>query len=227
MNQKIKFRTIKSYVKRNRHLTQTRLDAKNLLWPIYGLNSKQKILNFHRIFGNDNKIILEIGFGMGDSFFTMAATHQNYNFIGIEVHEPGIGELLNKLKLQPLSNIKIFSEDAVTVINAAIPDNSLHQILILFPDPWPKRRHIKRRLIQPEFIESIIPKLKREGYFYMVTDCEDYAKHVKGVMQHFQQFFQEEAKITALPINRLSTTKFEQRGIDLGHRIFDLIFMKK
>lgn len=223
----MKMRTVRSYVKRNRHLTRTRKEAKNLLWPIYGLETGQKTLDLHKIFGNTKKIILEIGFGMGDSFFAMAAAQQDYNFIGVEVHEPGIGELLNKLKQHPLSNIKIFAEDAVTVINEAIPDNSLYQVLILFPDPWPKRRHIKRRIMQAEFVETVMHKLQPGGHFHISTDCDDYAKHVKTIMQHFPQFRPKELKIEATPVNRLSTTKFEQRGIKQGHKIWDLSFTKK
>ena len=188
-------------------------------------NGPEHILNISQGFIQipEKPLIIEIGFGMGDALSTAALQHPDKQFIGIEVYRPSIGSLLIKIEKQAIQNIKIFTEDAVDVLQKSIPDQQIDAILLFFPDPWHKKRHHKRRLVQPEFIELISKKLKSNGYFHVATDWEEYAIHTETVMAEFPNFKKE------IPENFLgrSSTKYEARGKRLGHGIRDLVYVLK
>jgi len=219
-------RTVKSFVRRSRHLTDTRKQAWNNLWTKYGLAVAEKI-DLEKIFPDPAPIIIEIGFGMGDSLLKMAVENPETNFIGIEVHAPGVGALFTKLQQNPITNLRIFTEDAISVLETAIADNSIDKILLFFPDPWPKLRHHKRRLVQISFAKLILKKLKLHGQFHIATDSKDYALHSLKVLEHIPEFSNaaREQKFSPRPPYRI-LTKFESRGIKLGHEIWDIIFVK-
>ena len=170
-------RRIRSFVKRAGRMTPSQEHALENYWGFYGLELSQGLLNFTELFGNDHPVIMEIGFGMGDSLSTMAATMPENNYIGIEVHRPGVGRLLNNLATQELSNVRIFCDDAIDVMAQCIADESLTGVQLFFPDPWHKKKHNKRRIVQPKFAQDIRQKLSIEGVFHMATDWQPYAEH--------------------------------------------------
>lgn len=206
-------------MRRQGRMTKGQETAFEKYWLQYGLEPTTSYINYEDIFQRDAKTILEIGFGMGQSLFEMAQNNLDNNFIGIEVHRPGVGALLAKLSEHKLDNVRVYCHDAVEILEQCIPDNSLDGVYILFPDPWPKKRHHKRRLIQIEFIKLIQAKLKPNGLLHMATDWENYAEHIIEVMQAVAGFTKIEAK--ARP-----STKFEARGERLGHQIWDLCYKK-
>jgi len=226
MNEKV-YPQIKTFMPRQRRLTGSRLNAFDQLWGTYGLVALSGAIDFSKTFGRNAPTVLEIGFGTGETLHEMAKNHPEWNFIGIEVYRPGVAALLAKLKIEPIDNIRIFAEDANTVIQKCIPDNSLEKILIFFPDPWPKRRHFKRRIINENFIKLIQHKLKAQGILHIATDWEDYATHTLAVMQNQPGFVNlaDNNQFVLRPSYR-PLTKFEQRGIRHGHQIFDLMFQK-
>lgn len=219
-------RAIKSFVRRGRHLTSTRKNAWKNLWGQYGLDANEQI-DLLKVFSRETETILEIGFGMGDSLIQMAIANPETNFIGIEVHTPGVGALFARMQQEQVKNLRIFSEDAITVLEKAIPDNSIDKVLLFFPDPWPKIRHHKRRLVQLAFVKLILRKLKLEGQFHIATDSKDYALHSVKVIEQISEFsnLAGEKIFSPKPEYRI-LTKFEKRGMSLGHEIWDLIFVK-
>lgn len=220
-------RTIKSFVIRRGRMTRSQVLALETLWPKFGLESKAGVLDFKQVFGREASTILEIGFGMGKSLLEMAQAMPENNFIGIEVHPPGVGALFAGLEKLQLENVRVFKDDAVMVLQQAIPDESLDKVLIFFPDPWPKKRHHKRRLIQAEFINLIAIKLKQGGLLHLATDWEDYAKQMLEVVSANAKFLNlaGAGNYAEKPAYR-PLTRFEQRGQKLGHQIFDLMFVK-
>lgn len=233
-----KRRLIKSFVKRARKLSPSKQKIFDVAWAQYGLNTTPNLnlLVSEKIFANDGPLNLEIGFGNGDNIFALACKHPKENFIGIEVYQPGIASLLSLLKNlpQPLNNIRIYNEDAVAVLQDCIPDQSLDKIFILFPDPWPKKRHHKRRLIQAQFILLLQKKLKSGGKLHLATDWEDYAKHINSVLNNNHDLILTcETKNSSTPDNqspdygRVTSTKFEQRGKKRGHQIFNWLLINK
>ena len=211
-------RPIRSFVHRERKLGYLRQEAVSLLWDQYVLNHQNGMINLDKL---SRPINLEIGFGMGESLFKMVETFPSEQFIGIEVHLPGVAALLHKLKNKPLSNIKIYHYDAIEVLEKCIPNNCINKIFLFFPDPWPKRRHHKRRIVQPTFIKLIYDKLEDHGYFYAATDVEDYALHMVNTItaKNFKLALKTQAS--------RHLTKFEQRGINEGRKIWDLTFTKE
>jgi tRNA (guanine-N7-)-methyltransferase len=208
---------IRSFVRREGRMTKGQKKAFKELWPKYCLELSQGKIDFAKVFGRDTPLILEIGFGMGQSLLTMAEVHPEQDFIGIEVFRPGVGHLFAELAKQKLTNVRIYCADAIEVLQQCIVDHSLNEILIFFPDPWPKKRHHKRRLIQPEFIALSAKKLKSKGLLHIATDWEDYANHIFNVILQSNLFHQIKTK--PRPV-----TKFEQRGQRLGHKIWDICF---
>jgi len=201
---------IKSFVRREGRMTKGQRCAFKELWSKYGLEINEVAHNFQ---------VLEIGFGMGQSLLSMAAAHPEQNFLGIEVYRPGVGHLFAELAKHNITNVRVYCADAVEVLQRCIIDHSLNEILIFFPDPWPKKKHHKRRLIQFEFIVFLAKKLKAEGLLYIATDWEDYATHILNAMSKTKLFHQ--VKTLARPL-----TKFEQRGQRLGHKIWNLCFLR-
>ena len=216
-----KLRAIKSYVLRAGRITPAQQLALQELWPRYGIELGEQQLDFSSLFPIARPLVLEIGFGMGQSLAEQASAHPEYNFLGIEVHQPGVGSLLHKIKTKELSNIRIICADAVDVLKQMIPDQSLFKIQIFFPDPWPKKRHHKRRLIQPAFVHLLAQKLKPNGMIHLATDWEEYAQQMFAVLS--QELALKQCDTT---IER-PLTKFEQRGKRLGHGVWDWVFEKR
>lgn len=205
-------------------MSNAQKSALTKLWPIYGLNLPNHPLDFTQIFQKEGPIILEIGFGNGDTLVTLAKAYPEKNFIGIDVHKPGIGALLLKLEKFHLTNVKVFCADAIDVISS-IPNESLSAVYLLFPDPWPKRKHHKRRIIQPEFVECIQKKLAIGGEFHLATDWEDYAHQIFDIV--LQNPHLKLQGFPSLEEKQRPVTKFEIRGEKLGHSIWDFIFYKQ
>lgn len=225
-NQQIKpKRTIRSFVLRQGRLTKGQEQALTHLWPIFGIDY-QSGTNIE--FNHAQPTVLEIGFGMGASLVEMAKAAPNKNFLGIEVHKPGVGACLMAIEENQLSNLKVMCHDAVEVLENMIPDNSLDKVQIFFPDPWHKARHNKRRIIQPEFVNLISQKLKSGGILHLATDWQHYAEHMLEVLSHAEAFtnLSPTNDYVPRPEDR-PITKFEKRGQNLGHGVWDLQFIRK
>ena len=218
---------IRSFVPRQGRITAGQEFALAHYWPDYGLEPSQHY-DFTEVFGREAPLVVEIGFGNGDSLAQMAASNPGNNYIGIEVHRPGVGHLLMKIKEANLANLRIYNYDAMEILEKYLPDNSLSGIHLFFPDPWPKKRHHKRRIVRPEFIKLLTRKLKVGGYFHAATDWQPYAEHMLDVLSaaHGLQNSSVTGDYCARPDYR-PLTKFEQRGIRLGHGVWDLIFTKR
>lgn len=222
------YRTIRSFVLRQGRLTKAQQNALDNYWVDYGIDYSEQILDLASLFGNSNEIILEIGFGNGESLLQQAIEQPEYNFIGIEVHGPGVGHLIHSANLQNLHNIKVIRHDAVEVLEHQIADNSLKQIQLFFPDPWHKKRHHKRRIIKPEFIQQIHHKLADDGSFHMATDWQHYAEQMLEQLDAADGFINTAGKTNYSPDKGFRCeTKFERRGLRLGHGVWDLIYKKQ
>jgi tRNA (guanine-N7-)-methyltransferase len=218
-------RTIRSFVKREGRLTKGQAAAIEKCWPTMGLEHKNGMLNLAEVFGNDNDVVLEIGFGMGKSLVEMAKNAPELNFIGIEVHRPGVGACLMDADEAGVTNLRVFEHDAVEVLADCIADESLSKLQLFFPDPWHKKRHHKRRIVQPEFAQKLRSKLKIGGVFHMATDWENYAEHMLEVMQMAEGYKNQSETNDYVPRpDSRPLTKFEQRGHRLGHGVWDLMF---
>lgn len=220
-------RHIRSFTLRQGRLTDGQQKALETLWPIYGLDANQ-LFDKQAIFGRDAPVILEIGFGDGESLAQMAAEQADKDFLGIEVHRPGVGHLLLKLKDRGLSNVRIYNADAIEVLSRNIADAGLAGINLFFPDPWPKKRHHKRRIVNPGFMGLAIRKLQRGGIFHAATDWEDYARHMLSVLEQCPELENrgEGNDYSSRPSHR-PLTKFESRGHRLGHGVWDLIYSRR
>ena len=216
-------RKIRSFVKREGRMSKRQTSAINRLFPIYGIAFNEQPLNFETLFERQADTVLEIGFGMGDSLAQMASENPRLNYIGIEVHRPGVGSLLASIEENQIDNIRIINHDAVEVLQQAIPNQSLDAIQIFFPDPWPKKRHYKRRLIQAPFVELLAKKLKSNGRLHLATDWKNYAEWIKEIMSASPDF----SKLPDDTPHQRPTTKFEKRGMDLGHGVWDMIYARK
>lgn len=225
-----RYRKIRSYVLREGRLTRGQARAMEVLWPVYGLTIEQGELACAEVFGRDAPCVLEIGFGMGDSLVAMAARELDKNFIGIEVHRPGVGTALQGIREQDLNNLRLYNQDAVEVLRGSIRDNSLARVQIFFPDPWHKKRHHKRRLLSADFAELILSKLQVGGELHLATDWENYAEQMLEVLGGNTGFRNIYGDGGYMPegerLRRRPITKFEQRGQRLGHVIRDLLFVK-
>jgi tRNA (guanine-N7-)-methyltransferase len=216
---------VKSYVKREGRLTNAQARAIEAFWPTMGIDYQQQALDLTQVFGRQAPVVVEIGFGMGKSLVAMAAAAPDINFLGIEVHRPGVGACLADAGELGLTNLRVMEHDAVEVLKYMLPDASLHRLQLYFPDPWHKTRHHKRRIVQPEFVELVRTKLAIGGHFHMATDWEPYAEHMAEVMNSASNFTNtaEEGHYVPRPDYR-PTTKFEVRGQKLGHGVWDLIY---
>lgn len=219
-------RPVRSYVKREGRITVGQRHALAELWPKYGIDVCGS-LDFQELFGRDADTILEIGFGNGDTLWQMAQAQPEANFIGIEVYESGVGRLLANIAAQGINNLRVIKQDAVQVLREHVADASLSRIMIFFPDPWPKKRHHKRRLIQPEFVSLLQAKLKTGGVLHCATDWENYAEQMLEVLSAEQHFENTAGRGNFAPRPEYRPlTKFERRGQALGHGVWDLIFRK-
>lgn len=220
------FRPIRSFVKREGKLTKGQSNALESLWETHGVDLSDEQLSFEALFGRSAPVVLEIGFGNGSSLADMAEKYTEFDFFGVEVHRPGVGSLLVQVKQRELNNIRVSQDDAVLVCNQQIPDGSLERVQIFFPDPWHKKRHNKRRLIQPKFVETLLTKLRPGGRIHVATDWENYAEHILEVLSANPDL-RNTAKDYAPKPDYRPGTKYEARGIRLGHGVWDLVFEKK
>lgn len=227
-NSDFPLRRVRSFVRRNSRMTTAQHDAFEKNRARFVLDVEQGVINFSHVFQREAPRVLEIGFGSGTSLLAAALLHPDHDFIGIETYLPGIGTLLLEMETKHVTNIRLYYADAVDVLKQCIPDNSLDIVQIFFPDPWPKRRHHKRRLIQTDFISLIVLKLKSNGTLHLATDWQDYAKQIMNVLTS------EEKLINLAGMNNFATrsmqrpviTKFEQRGEYSGHEIYEFQFKK-
>jgi len=212
---------------RGGRLTGAQQNALDELWPYYGIGHHQTVLDFDDYFDRRADVIVEIGFGNGESTWRMAQQEPDKNFIGVEVHQPGVGHLLMALDANGIENVRIAREDAVGFLQRRIPADSLAGIRIYFPDPWPKKRHHKRRLIQPEFVRQMARCMAAGGILHLATDWQPYATHMLQVMQSSQAFsnLSPTGDYCWRPDWR-ARTKYEQRGERLGHEVRDLLYQK-
>ncbi|MGH8557824.1 MAG: tRNA (guanosine(46)-N7)-methyltransferase TrmB [Methylococcales bacterium] len=215
-------RPIRSFVRRQGRITVAQNEALEKLWPLYGLDSEPEM-----IFGRQAPLIVEIGFGNGDNLAANAAENPQNNYLGIEVHKPGIGHLMNILANREIDNVRIFQGDAIDILRDKIADGSIAGINLFFPDPWPKKRHHKRRLVSPYFAGLISRKLEPGGCFHAATDWEDYAFQMTEILDacaglHNVTNHESSRELIA----QRSMTRFEKRGLSLGHRVQDIIFKK-
>ncbi|MCL6404460.1 tRNA (guanosine(46)-N7)-methyltransferase TrmB [Dickeya dadantii] len=218
-------RRIRSFVRRQGRLTKGQQQALDDFWPVKGVEYQNEALDFARLFGRDAPAVLEIGFGMGASLVTMAQQHPEQNFIGIEVHVPGVGACLGAAQEAGVDNLRVMCHDAVEVLERMIPDGSLAMVQLFFPDPWHKARHNKRRIVQAPFAELVRSKLSIGGVFHMATDWEPYAQHMLEVMSSLAGYrnLSDHNDYVPRPASR-PLTKFEARGQRLGHGVWDLMF---
>lgn len=226
-NKRAEHRTIKSFVLRQGRLTKAQQNALDKHWQNYGVDYSEQPLSFSKLFGNNNDVIVEIGFGNGDSLLQQAIKHPQYNFLGIEVHGPGVGHLIHHANAQDIRNLKLIRHDAIEVLSHQIADSSVARVQLFFPDPWHKKRHHKRRIIKPEFIRLINQKLITDGLFHMATDWQDYAMQMLEQMDN-SALFTNTAGAGHFSSNKADRceTKFERRGLKLGHGVWDLIYRK-
>ena len=220
-------RPIRSFVRREGRITAAQQKALDTLWPRYGVADQGTFLDLSALFGRDAPRVLEIGFGNGESLAATAAANPETDYVAIEVHRPGVGHLLKLLGERELTNVRIFCADACEILTTRLPDASLDRIQIFFPDPWPKKRHHKRRLIQAPFVALMADKLKPDGILHIATDWENYAEHMLSVLQDEDRLVNTQASgaFVPRPADR-PLTKFERRGQRLGHRVYDLIYRR-
>ena len=248
-------RPIRSFVKREGKLTSGQQNAIDQLWPSHGVELGEERLNLEQLFGRDAPVVLEIGFGNGLSLAEMAEVNADLNFFGIEVHKPGVGSCLVQAKKRGLNNIRVSGDDAVLVLKQQVADGSLERVQIFFPDPWYKKRHHKRRLIQPDFVGTLVAKLKPGGRIHVATDWQNYAEHILAVLTVnprlqntikpapvLAEFLSPDGEVlinsddwsssglleqgSAQKPDYRPPTKYESRGVKLGHGVWDLVFEK-
>ena len=219
-------RRIRSFVTRAGRLSTGQERAIHELGPAYCLPFARETLNYTQTFGRKAPVILEIGFGMGETTATIAENRPELDFIGVEVHTPGVGSLLKLIGEKQLSNIRIIQHDAVEVLESMIAENSLDGVHIFFPDPWHKARHHKRRLIQSDFVRLLVSRLANNGYLHCATDWKNYAEQMLEVLGA-ESGLQNTASGYAQRPDYRPVTKFEKRGLRLGHGVWDLVFRKR
>jgi len=219
-------RRIRSYVRREGRLTVAQKRALETLWPQFGLEPTSRF-DWLAIFGREAPRILEIGFGNGDSLLAQALAHPEQDYLGVEVHRPGVGHLLSELQKHTVGNLRIFAVDAVDVLQA-LPRASLDGLQLYFPDPWHKTRHHKRRLVQPAFASLVARVLKPGGRWLLATDWAAYAEHMREVLNAQAEFVNlaPDRNFVPRPVER-GLTRFERRGLTLGHAVFDLAYERK
>jgi len=220
-------RNIRSFVLRKGRLTIAQQHALDELWPHYGIERSETLLDFDDHFDRPADVIVEIGFGNGESTWQMAQQEPEKNFIGIEVHQPGVGQLLMALEEHHIDNVRIAREDAVVFLQQRIADDSLAGIRIYFADPWPKKRHHKRRIIQAEFVSQLARCIRKDGILHLATDWQPYAVHMLEVMQSSTDFtnLSADGDYCERPEWR-PYTKYEKRGERLGHEVRDLLYQR-
>ncbi len=219
--------TSHSFVRRCGRMTASQKKALDTLWEKYGIVPEAQ-LALQTIFGRTAEKHLEIGFGMGDALIQMAKEHPEHDYVGVDVHSPGIGHLLIEIEKWQLTNVRVLNADAITILQDHLPTYCLDMVYIFFPDPWPKKRHHKRRLIQPQFLALLAQRLKPNGHVQLATDWENYAQHMLQTLDASAEFTNVagQGQFIPRPESR-PLTKFEKRGQKLGHGVWDLIYQKQ
>lgn len=225
--QKLTSRSVRSFVVRGGRTTPGQSRAYDQCWPKFGIEYKESPIDWSSEFGREAPLWIEIGFGNGIQTAHMAELYPHINFVGIEVHMPGVGQLLSQIQERKLENLRIMRHDAVEVLQNCVLDGQAERFLLFFPDPWPKKKHHKRRIVQTDFTKLIIQKLKSDGYFHMATDWEEYALHMLETINIEKDLSNQSANNEYIPPPEYRlTTKFENRGIKRGHGVWDLLFQK-
>ena len=219
-------RTIRSFVLRQGRFSPAQQRAYEMLLPRYGLKFEPTRIDLARVFGRANPKFLEIGSGMGETTAAIAEAQPDHDFVAIEVHTPGVGGLLRLIEEKQLTNIRVVQHDAVEVVEQMIARDSLAGIHVFFPDPWPKKRHHKRRLLQAPFVHALAGRLVPGGYFHAATDWEDYASDILATLSAEPLLTNTVAAFAQRPAYR-PLTKFERRGISLGHGVWDVIYRRR
>lgn len=221
-----KVRRIRSFVTRAGRLSTGQERAINELGPKFCIPFSKIPIDYMALFGREAKTIFEIGFGMGETTATIAENLPDLNFIGVDVHTPGVGNLLKLIDEKKLSNVRIIQHDAVEVLEEMIQENSLDGVHIFFPDPWHKARHHKRRLIQPDFVRFLSTRMRDGAYLHCATDWQNYAEQMLEVLSAEPSLVNTASAYAKRPYYR-PVTKFEKRGLRLGHGVWDLVFCKR
>jgi tRNA (guanine-N7-)-methyltransferase len=218
-------RQIRSFVRRQGRMSEAKWRRYEELRPRYCIDFRNGLIEPGQMFSQSHPVVLEIGFGMGHATTEIAEAHPDTNYLGVEVHTPGVAALMDRIEERGLNNLRIIQHDAVEVLKYMIPDGSLSGVHIFFPDPWPKKRHFKRRLIQSEFLQLLAPKIEDGGYVYLATDWEDYAQ---WMLEHLEAFpgLKNRYDGYAEPQPWRPRTAFEQKGIDKNHPIRELLFQR-
>jgi tRNA (guanine-N7-)-methyltransferase len=223
----VHLRKVRSFVRRPGRLTAAQQRALTTLLPQFGIPEQPTLLDLAAIFGRSAPRLLDIGFGDGEALVTTAANNANLDYLGIEVHDPGIGHLLLLLEQTGLTNVRVIARDAADVVPERLPDGGFDAVNLFFPDPWPKKRHHKRRLVQPAFITEIRRILTRGGLLHIATDWANYAEHTREVLAQDAQFEPlQAADLCHNPLAFRPPTKFERRGRRLGHEVVDLYYRR-
>ncbi|BAO43411.1 tRNA (guanosine(46)-N7)-methyltransferase TrmB [Thiolapillus brandeum] len=226
----IRHRPIRSYVLRTGRFTPGQQKAFERWWPEFGVDFESATpLDPAALFGNHNPVWLEIGFGNGESLAQMAQNFPERNFLGIEVHTPGVGHLLLRLGEQGITNVRIMHHDAMEILEQSLAEASLEGVQLFFPDPWHKKKHHKRRIVRPDFVTTMGRLIAPGGIFHAATDWEDYAEQIMTLFSAREDLFDNLAgagNYSPRPDTR-PITKFEQRGQRLGHGVWDLLFRRK
>lgn len=221
-------RKIQSFVRRSGRLTPSQAKGLTELWGDYAIEPFDELLDFNATFGNDNAVVLEIGFGNGDTLVEMAEQNPQLNYVGIEVYEAGIGRLISNAYSKKLDNLKILKGDAVEFLENNIADSCLTKVQLFFPDPWHKKKHHKRRIVQHNFLNLLSLKLKNNAQFHLATDWQNYAEQMMKILEENKNFKNTQPAhtyITRPDFRPLS--KFEKRGHRLGHEVWDLMFINE
>lgn len=218
-------RAIRSFVLRTGRMTAAQSEALEANWAQFGLELEQGLIAPEELFGRRAELVVEIGFGMGDSLLEMALADPGRDFIGIEVHTPGVGRLLASASEHGLSNLRVYRADAIAVLNQCFPPQSIDRLQLYFPDPWPKKRHHKRRIVQQSFLDLLSTRLKSGASLHIATDWQPYAEYCLELLEQQTEWKNSARKsqFIARPEFR-PETKFERRGTQLGHGVWDLIF---
>jgi tRNA (guanine-N7-)-methyltransferase len=219
-------RPIRSYVLRQGRMSPAQHRAVDALLPRYGVPFSSTAVDWTRVFGRAAPVVLEIGFGMGETTAAIAAAHPDVDFVGVEVHLPGVGAILARIESQRLSNVRVIRHDAADVVSTMIAPASLAAVHVFFPDPWPKKRHHKRRLLKAPFVHALAYRLASGGYLHVATDWASYADEVLATLAAEPLLANTADGFAARPPWR-PQTKFEQRGLKLGHAVFDLVFSRR
>ena len=218
-------RPIRSFVLRQGRMSPAQQRALESLWPAFGVDFAPLLLDLDSVFGRRAPRVLDIGFGMGETTAAMAAARPEVDFLAIDVHAPGVGSLLRRIDESSLTNVRVMKHDAVEVVASMIPRGSLSGVHVFFPDPWPKKRHHKRRLLAPPFVYELAQKLGPGGYLHVATDWEDYAQEVLATLSAESLLENTADGFAPRPAVR-PLTKFEARGLKLGHGVWDVIFRR-